>query len=98
MTFKCTWGGAGIGDYSCRGRGDFARFLPNRPRPLSSFHTHARLRPVIVWQHLYFGGKFVLKASNWSRGIKKTSSNKKNLVAGFVTSTEAFQGGGLKIN
>ena len=77
--------------------GDVAHFLPNHPRPLSSFHTHARWRPVIVWQHLYFRGKFVLKASNWSRGIKKTSGNKKNLVAGFVTRIKAFQGG-LKIN
>ena len=39
-------------------------------------------------------GKFVLKASNWSRSIKKTSYNKKNLVASFLTRTEAFQGGG----
>ena len=38
-------------------------------------------------------GKFVLKASNWSRSIKKTSNNKKNLVASFVTRTEAFHGG-----
>ena len=34
---------------------------------------------------LYSLGKFVLKASNWSRSIKKTSNNKKNLVASFVT-------------
>ena len=47
----------------------------------------------IVWQHLYSRGKFVLKASNWSRSIQKTSNNKKNLVASFVTCTEAFQGG-----
>ena len=37
-------------------------------------------------------GKFVLKASNCSRSIKKTSNNKKNLVASFLTLTEAFQG------
>ena len=36
----------------------------------------------------------MLKASKWSRSIKKTSNNKKNLVASFVTRTEAFQGGG----
>ena len=36
----------------------------------------------------------MLKASNWSRGIKKTSSNKKKLVAGFVTRNEAFRGEG----
>ena len=47
----------------------------------------------LVWQHLYSRGKFVLKASNWSRSIKKTSNNKKNLVASFVTRTEAFQRG-----
>ena len=41
----------------------------------------------------------MLKASNWSRSIKKTSNNKKNLVASFVTHTEAFRGGGgLKIS
>ena len=28
---------------------------------------------LIVWQYLYSRGKFVLKASNWSRSIKKTS-------------------------
>ena len=39
------------------------------------------------------------KASNWSRSIKETSNNKKNLVASFVTRTEAFGGGGvLKIS
>ena len=43
-------------------------------------------------------GKFVLKASNWSRSIKETSNNKKNLVTSFVTRTEAFRGGGLKIS
>ena len=32
--------GAGVGDYSAR------RLLPNRPRPLSSFDTHARWQPV----------------------------------------------------
>ena len=36
----------------------------------------------------------MLKASNWSRSIKRTSNNKKNLVASFETRTEAFQGGG----
>ena len=36
----------------------------------------------------------MLKASKWSRSIKKTSNNKKNIVASFVTHTEAFQGGG----
>ena len=49
---------------------------------------------VIVWQHLYSRGKFVLKARTWSRNIKKTSNNNKNLVASFETRTEAFQGGG----
>ena len=47
--------GGGRGDYSSRrrGRGEknrgslyFCRFLPNRPRPLSSFDTHARWQPV----------------------------------------------------
>ena len=40
----------------------------------------------------------MLKASNWSRSIKETSNNKKNLVTSFVTRTEAFQGqgGGVK--
>ena len=47
---------------------------------------------------LYSRGKFVLKASNWSRSIKKTSNNKKNLVTSFVTRTEAFRGGGVKIS
>ena len=48
---------------------------------------------------LYSRGKFVLKASNWSRSIKKTSNNKKNLVASFVTHTEAFRGlgGGISL-
>ena len=36
----------------------------------------------------------MLKASNWSISIKKTSNNKKNLVASFVARIEAFQGGG----
>ena len=36
----------------------------------------------------------MLKASNWSRSIKKTSNNKENLVASFVTHTKAFPGGG----
>ena len=40
--------------------------------------------PGLVWQHLYSREKFVLKASNWSISIKKTSNNKKNLVASFV--------------
>ena len=35
----------------------------------------------------------MLKASNWSISIKKTSNNKKNLVASFVARIEAFQGG-----
>ena len=35
---------------------------------------------IFVWQHLYSRGKFVLKARNSSRSIKKTSNNKKNLV------------------
>ena len=41
----------------------------------------------------------MLKASNWSRSIKETSNNKKNLVTSFVTRTKAFQGqggGGVK--
>ena len=50
--------------------------------------------PGLVWQHLYSREKFVLKASNWSISIKKTSNNKKNLVASFVARIEAFQGGG----
>ena len=36
----------------------------------------------------------MLKASNWSRSIKETSDNKKNLVTSFVTRTKAFQGQG----
>ena len=44
----------GVEDYSSRGRGGeknrgtviTSRFLPNRPRPLSSFDTHARWQPV----------------------------------------------------
>ena len=39
LIFKCTEG-AGVGDYSCRGRGT------NRPCRLSSFDTHARWKPV----------------------------------------------------
>ena len=35
----------------------------------------------------------MLKASNWSSSIKKTSNNKKSVVVSFVTRTEAFQGG-----
>ena len=34
----------------------------------------------------------MLKESNWSRSIKKTSNNKKNLVASFETRTETFPG------
>ena len=40
--------GAGVRNYSSGGYGArkikiyFSRFLPNRPRPLSSFDTHAR--------------------------------------------------------
>ena len=34
----------------------------------------------------------MLKASNWSRSNKKTTDNKKNLVASGVTHTEAFRG------
>ena len=49
--------------------------------------------PGLVWQYLYSRGKFVLKASNWSISTKKTSNNKKNLVASFVARTKAFQGG-----
>ena len=40
--------GAGVGDYSSRGRwarNYFTRFLPNRPLPLSSFDTYARWQP-----------------------------------------------------
>jgi len=36
-------------------------------------------------------GSLLPKASNWSRGIKRTPNNKKNLFASFVTRTEAFQ-------
>ena len=43
LIFKCTEG-AGVGDYSSRGRG--SERPPNRPRPLSSFDTHARWQPV----------------------------------------------------
>ena len=46
---------------------------------------------IIVWQHLYSRGSFVLKASNWSRSI---NHNQKSLVASFVTRAEAFRGGG----
>ena len=38
----------------------------------------------------------MLKASNLFRSIKKTSNNKKNLVASFVARAKAFQGGGVK--
>ena len=49
LILKCTEG-AGVGDYGWgRGKGEknrgpvyFSRFLPNRPRPLGSFDTHAR--------------------------------------------------------
>ena len=44
LIFKCIEG-AGVGDYSSGGGGsekNFSRFLPNRPRPLGSFDTHAR--------------------------------------------------------
>ena len=34
----------------------------------------------------------MLKAINSSRSIKKTSNNKKNVVASSVTRKEAFQG------
>ena len=40
LIFKCTEG-AGVGDYSWGGEKP-----PNRPRPLSSFDTHARWQPV----------------------------------------------------
>ena len=41
------WGGGGR-EKSEKNRGtlNFSRFLPNRPRPLSSFDTHARWQPV----------------------------------------------------
>ena len=38
LILKCTEG-AGVGDYGWRGG---KGFLPNRPRPLGSFDTHAR--------------------------------------------------------
>ena len=49
LILKCTEG-AGVGDYGWgggkgeknRGTVYFSRFLPNRPRPLGSFDTHAR--------------------------------------------------------
>ena len=45
LILKCTEG-AGVGDYGWGGGGEgrekFSRFLPNRPRPLGSFDTHAR--------------------------------------------------------
>ena len=44
LIFKCTEG-AGVGDYSSRWRGG-GRWRENRPRPLSSFDTHARWQPV----------------------------------------------------
>ena len=60
-------------------------------------HNRAKL----VWKHLSSRVKFVLKASNWSRSIKKTSNNNKNLVGSFVIRTDTFQGrggGGVKIS
>ena len=46
---------------------------------------------------MYSRGKFVLKASDWSRSVKRTPKDKKKLVASFVTRTDAFQGRGNKI-
>ena len=50
LDFQMYRGGGG-GDYSSSGGWGgrekyFSRFLPNRPRPLSSFDTHARWQPV----------------------------------------------------
>ena len=50
LILKCIEG-VGVGDYSCRGRGGENIFLASsqtasRPRPLSSFDTHARWQPV----------------------------------------------------
>ena len=62
LFFKCTEG-AGVRNYSSGGYGArkikiyFSRFLPNRPRPLSSFDTHAR------WQRVTQSARF-----RWSYG------------------------------
>ena len=45
LILKCT-AGAGVGDYSCRGRGQVPPKQPPPPRPLSSFDKHARWQPV----------------------------------------------------
>ena len=44
----------------------------------------------LVWQQMYSRGNFVLKASHYSRSIKGTSNDKKNLVASLAIRTEAF--------
>ena len=78
LFFKCTEG-AGVRNYSSGGYGArkikiyFSRFLPNRPRPLSSFDTHARWQPVTQSAQ-----------SRWSYGKIEDCEQSKNSVRSIL--------------
>ena len=76
LFFKCTEG-AGVRDYSSGaggiGWGRDSRFLPNHPRPLSSFDTHARWQPVTQSAQ-----------SRWSYGKIEDCEQSKNSVRSIL--------------
>ena len=68
LIFKCTEG-AGVGDYSSR-----EGLVPNRPRPLISFDTHARWQPVTQSAR-----------SRWSYGKIEDCEQSRSMLSSFFS-------------